>query len=365
MPRSRHLRAFVGLAVAVALLTGVELALRARLGPPPAPVRVYSALATKEGPYFRQTEKGVRTTYVNRDVPGAFPPTLEGPRCAVLGGSSVHGGTPGLHPPMEFPALLEDMVDYPVLNLAQPGFDSFDMVEIVEELVAYDFTCLVLYGAHNDFGNAYFQARFGTVGGTVGAYGLALFEHSRLFVQLRRLLAPSGIARDTEGQLPGVEGVPLDPARARATVRYLVANHERMLWLAADAGIRTVVVGPVSRLLMRPHEDGCEGGECALATHDAALALRETDPPRAVALLRRARDLDRFPVRAPTMTGDALRQAVLDRGGIYVDTAAGLPQDPTLPMPDERLMVDDVHFSPWGHVEMAKLLARVFAKYRL
>lgn len=355
---SRGVRLVAGVLVALVLLVGLELSLRSSLGPPPPPVRVFSALSEHER-YLVADGDRLLTPYIDTDPPAVSLPG-SGPRCAVLGGSSVHGGSP-VRASAEFPALLGRALGIDVVNLASPGLDSFDMVRIVEDMVRWKWSCIVLYGPHNDFGNAVFQSRFGTPLGAAGAHANAFLSRFQLYAQLGRLVVgASGQARRKDTTTAVGEGSLQGPRHA-AALDYLVANHRRMLWLAKQAGIRAIVVSPVAEITGTPSVD-CNSGECAGSVYREAQRLADVDPVRAAALLRRARDIDPVALRAPTEAGERLRATAEAEGAVYAEVEPLLPQHATLPVPAPDLFVDPVHFSAKGHRAMAVALEPFVAK---
>lgn len=357
-PLSRPKKLLFGLAFALLLIAAFEGLLRLALGPPPPPVRVFNALGDHERWLVEQDGK-VSTTYVDIQPPEPFPAAWDGPRCAVHGGSSVHAGTPSLPSSGEFPALIGRELGIPVINLGSPGLDTFDHRAITEEMLAWPWTCMIVYAGHNDFGNAFFQARYGDLLSGVGARTRAGLEHFQLFVQLHRLLAPvEGLPRTVMGR-GGPDQHLIDDTRWWAALRYLEANARRMVWLAKQKGVRTIIVSPVSDVLEVPGQQDCAGPDCAAEVYRQAVAASRTDGAQAAALLRRARDLDRVALRAPTAAQEAFRRVAEEEGATFVDAEALLPQEPGVPVPAQRLFVDGVHFSAEGHQAMARVLAPV------
>lgn len=350
-PRPRFLaRLGLGLLVAAALLGGAEVALRTALGPPPPPVRVYSALGDHEQYLVAEGDR-IATPYIDNDPP-SIPLEVAGPRCAVIGGSTVHGGS-GLKASAEFPALVEAQVGFPVVNLGFPGLDSFDLVRVVEDMLPFRWSCLVIYGPHNDFANALFQDRYGSVLGAAGAHATAWLGHFQLFAQVGR--AVRGVSGGERKRPDGNYLAGLDEARHAEAVHYLEANHRRMVWLARQAGIRVVMVSPVADMFMKP-PGTCEGDDCALVSYQAALRVADTDPARAAHLLREARDRDRVSLRAPTVATERLRAVAREEGAAWVDAEALLPHHPTVPLPARSLFTDPVHLTAEGHRAMADVL---------
>ena len=69
------------------------------------------------------------------------------------------------------------------------------------------------------------------------------------------------------------------------------------------------------------------------------------------------RDTDPACVRAPTQSEDLVRSVAHRFDHItLVDPFDLLARDPTFDIPNRRLFIDPVHFSPEGHREMARIL---------
>ena len=355
-PLSWRRKLLYGLLVTALVLGGAEAGLRRAFGPPPPPVRVYNALG-EHSTYLVAKNGALDASFVNPNPPAPIPQRWDGPRCAVLGGSSVHAGTPNLRPDEEFAGLIALKTNIPVINLGSPGLDSFDLVQITRELAPYHWSCLVVYTGHNDFGNAFFQARYGDLASGVGARARAAFEHFQIFVQLHRLLAPvEGLPRKKMSE-DGPEYPLLDETRWWATLRYLESNLRQIVYTAKKAGIPVILVVPTNSLLEKPGDGECEGENCATPVYEEAIKLRDSDPTKAAALLRRACDLDRVALRAPTAAQDATRRVALEEGATLVDADALLPREDGLNIPAQDLFSDGLHFSAEGHKAMAELIA--------
>ncbi len=358
---SRSKKLVFGIFFATALLVAGEGALRLSLGPPPPPVRVFNALGDHDT-WLSEADGQVSTTYIEIQPPAPFPAAYEGKRCAVHGGSSVHAGTPSLAASGEFPGLLERNLGIPVVNLGSPGLDTFDHRAITEEMVRYPWTCIIVYAGHNDFGNAFFQSRYGDLMSGVGARVRAGLEHFQLFVQLHRVLAPvEGVPRAVMGR-GGPDKNMIDDTRWWAALRYLEANARRIVWLAKQHDIKTILVSPVSDVLEPPGQKDCAGPDCASEVYQQALALRGSDNAQASALFVRARDLDRVALRAPSAAQEAFRRVAEEEGAVFVDADALLPQESGLSVPAEQLFVDGVHFSEEGHRAMSRILVPVIQR---
>lgn len=346
---------FAGLATLLAF-GAIEGALRVALGPPPPPVRVFGALGERDH-WFEEQDGTAKPTYLpspDWEVP-RYAISWEGPRVAVLGASSVRLGS-GLHISQEFPALLEQRLGVPVLNLGSPGLDSFDLAAIAEEIADWDLSVLVVYEGHNDLGNTYFQQRYGDASASRRIRLRAALEHLQIFARLNRLFAPTeGTARE---QLdPSEQIFPSLTADQRATARaYFMANLRRITWLAHRRGMGVVLVTPASRLDDPPLHNGCVDGRCAQDAFLEARQLVNHDPIAATRLLEEARDRDGLSMRATSAMTSAVREVAANERVWLVDAAADLPRDAHLPIAASWLFSDILHFSESGHQAMAALI---------
>ena len=336
------------LAVGIGVLLGAEAALRAGLGPPPPPVQVYRAL-------------GEQDAWIELQASGAWPAYQLGatvlPAAAevvVLGGSSVHGGTPGLSRAQEFPAVAGARLGRPVANLGSPGLDTHDHVEILDSLLETgglpSLSTVVVYAGHNDFGNARFQARYGTVSAGVAARLQSGLEGFQLYVQLSRLLRPvRGTVRQV-GVAPGHAG--LSQAAWDAALLDLDRNLAQLAWRTGRAGLRLVFMAPMSDLLMPPVDPTCHAERCP--AEDFAVGMSAQDP----AALRRARDTDFVALRSPAAVAAAMSRYASENDHVDALQVADLvPQEDALAVPARRLFFDPVHPSAAGHRVLGALLA--------
>ncbi len=351
-------RATMGLLVATLVLAGVEGILRGLWGPAPNPVKVYGALGERDQ-YFALSDGMVQRLYGESPLP-PFAVRSPSARVAMLGGSSIREGTPNITADQEIPGLLSTQLDMDVINLGAPGLDSYDILEIVEELAPMDFSVLVIYTGHNDLGNAMFERRYGTLPSALYAYTYGGLSHLQLFSQLSRLLVPrTGTDRRTRPFMRPEEDevLPLDPLRRTITIQAYARNLERIAWITKRRAQPLVLVVPVSDLTAWPQSTPCEPGDCPPDHFDRARALNRSEPAAAVDILRLLRDRDPACVRAPTSAEDHVRAVARAFDHItLVEPFDTLPRDPTFDIPNRGLFIDPVHFSLRGHREMAKVL---------
>lgn len=353
-------RLTLGLTVALGFFAVAEASLRFLVGPPLPAVPVFAALSEHER--YLLADGDVFTPSYSLPAMPAFSRTKAGLRFAVLGGSSVHGGTVTLAYDREFPHRAGRMLGAEVLNLGSPGLDSHDHVRILEELAPVELDALVVYAGHNDFGNAHFESRYGTLSSALVAHTRSALGRLQVYTQLARLVTPAtGARRRTREQmLPGGgEVTPLNESRREMALAGFRANLDRMAWTTKQRGLPMVLMTPVSKLTAPSVEAPCDDPQtCPQAQIDRARALAPTDPAGAAALLERVRDSDPMALQAPTAAVEAVRHVANGWSHVaLVDAEAGLPRDRTFEVPSGRLFIDAVHLSPQGHNQMASLLA--------
>jgi lysophospholipase L1-like esterase len=293
-----------------------------------------------------------------------FPTQPQSPRIAVLGGSSVHGGS-HLKASAEFPGLIEQATRITTLNLGKPANDSHDVVKILEELLAWPLDAAVVYTGHNDFGNLFFNDRFGGLSQGRQAHAQAFLERFQLFNVLKRSLQP---------EVQGAQNIDANPnetdenlaaigtSQRAAALRYYAINLQRMAWLTRRAGVPLILVTPVGNVGAAPTSASCIFVPCAGKLHQEAMFQLNSDREQALKLLRHARDVDPIPLRAPRAAVEAVRAFGGEPGVTVVDAVALLPTDPRYQAPSKHLFADPVHFSAEGHRAMAALLSPIVAE---
>lgn len=346
----RRLRkAALGLLVAFAILGGVELALRASKGPPPPPVEVYSEALGRWDSYLSCDQWSCKPNWLH--PPKQIAKESKKPRVVIVGGSSVRGGTPGLPPEGEFSSILQQRLPAAeVVNLGKPGFDSHDLLALVDELGQIQVDVLVVYTGHNDFGNTYFKQRYSDWSGGARARTRAFLGRFQLYTALRERLGT--VAIDGEAVAGNsMHGPQVDAGRKGAAQEHLLQNLERIAWISGQRGTTLALVPPVSAVTMPP-----------IGTDEAASALharaQEATGDDAVELYRAARDADSVPLRCLTPAVDAMYGI---EGAHIVDAEALLPRHEGLDLPARSLFIDPVHLSRSGHEAVAELLASELA----
>ena len=352
-------RALAGLVVAGVILASVEAALRARLGPAPAAIPVYDAIAERDD-YLAIADGLVEPVFGKGEL-SSFSVDKQGTRIAVLGGSSVHGGSPRVSIEEEFPARMGRLLEVEVLNLGSPGLDSHDLVRLLGELDPVELDLLVIYSGHNDFGNTFFEERYGDVGSAVFARVHGVLSRLQLYSRLSLLVRPlTGSTRRSSGAEKAAhpDVFAMTEERRALALSGFAANLERIAWITAQRGLELVVVVPVSRLAALPAPSACTPGECPRDHLQQARRIVADDPAAAVALLQDVRDKDPLSIRAPTAAQQVVRELAASHPHIsLVDPLTGLPRDHIFPVPDRRLFIDPVHLSHSGHREMSELIA--------
>lgn len=344
-----HLRRLLlGLLVATAVLGLVELGARLVLGPPPPPVLVATGLGPSQR-YLTAEGDALRAQYqVVRPV-APFTREKAGPRVVFVGGSAVHLGH--YENRVEWPARTGALLGVEAVNLGAPAMDSFDLVRVVQELEDVEHDALVVYTGHNDFGNAYFQERFGGLSGGARARARRLLEHLQLYTQLRLMVQQAPTPR--MGQF---ERAPITPEARQATLDALRANLDRIRWMCAQRDVPMVLGIPAAKLLEQPIATCNEPG-CPRPMWKDGMNLRRKDPAAAAARIREAHDSDWHALRAPTVALDLMRAWARDNDVLLVDVEADLPREPGLDVPASSHFMDLVHLAPDGHEATAQLMA--------
>jgi lysophospholipase L1-like esterase len=325
---------------------------------------VFSGLAQQHPSFLVHGERGYRTTYQR-------PPTplQPGTYAAVLGGSSVHRGSPGVPLDREFPAIATSVSKRTVTNLGAPGLDSFDLVAITKELAALPEgqgkpQVIVVYTGHNDFGNARFHARYGTVAAGLSIRLQAALEHLQLYAQLSLLLRP--VQGVTKRSTPEAEAglAALSDSAWDTVARHLAQNLAQIAFIAKSADMRVVFIVPVSDLLVRPSDSICDDTRCPQGLYDrGAHLLEQGDPTGAAKWFREARDADRLALRAPTATAEAMKRLATDDPWVsVVDATQGLPRHRGADVVASGMFTDPIHLSLAGHKALGQLLGEHLAR---
>ncbi|MEC7987755.1 MAG: GDSL-type esterase/lipase family protein [Myxococcota bacterium] len=347
----------MGLSVSLLFLGLVEAVLRVTMGPPSAAVQVYSGTRSHTA-WFQEQNRRVTATYQHRST-GSFPTHSRQARFAVLGGSSVHGGTMNVGHRGEFPNLLAQKTRVQGLNLGNPSLDSHDLLQIIDELRGYPMDAWVIYTGHNDFGNTYFHQRYKGWSGTTSAHVQGFLEGLCLFASLRKAI---GLARgNTAKPNPKKQfsGPKIEKSQKIRALNYFKRNMDRIVWLAKSEGVPLVLVVPIRDLRRAPLGDCGDESPCAVEIYDEAISMLESDPKGAWDRLKQASDADRIPLRISS-DAQAYLRSIAQEGVTVVDLPNLLADEQGI-LP-EGLFQDHVHLRPDGHRVVAQALAPFLTK---
>ena len=346
------------LIITVLFFAVAELLAQQLVVPTGAMVKVHSGQAARTT-WLSKRGNQVSAAYQHQST-GSFPVDMKRPRIAVLGGSSVHGGSNGVSQRQEFPALLGKRLGMQTLNLGNPSLDSHDILSILEELKAYPMSSWVVYTGHNDFGNTSFHQRYKGWSGTLGAHLEVWTSHLALFQLGRSLLAAPVGNTAKPNPRKQFSGPHITYAQKLRALSYFQSNVERMIWLARQNGVPIIFVVPI-RDIQRAPLGGCHDTPCATELYDEGIALRASDLQKASVLLKKAVDADEIPLRVLTKAQDFLRS--LSGDGVYVvDAPAQLAQSGIVP---SELFQDHVHLTMKGHQEVAKQIALLMQQEKI
>lgn len=291
-------------------------------------------------------------------------------RIFVLGGSTVQGGLS-----YEIArALARTRPDRrtEVINAGLAGFDTRVHRNVLAEVLRYQPDLVVLYAGHNEWGTGRW---LGTTRapGPLTALRMALERRSRVAMAAGALLDRVARRLDSVGERLGItpsEGrqtftsVPGGPI-SRVERRVVEARFRRnLLEMAAQSqahGVPFVVCTVVSNLLYLPEPTGDRkapagyagralaalgvelGGPRAGELYRTGLALLADDLSGGLSLLRQARDLDSYPLRAWTALNEVVRTAAAESDALLVDVEALFEPAAYEAGDARRLFLDQVH----------------------
>ena len=339
-------------------------------------------------------------------------------RVFCLGGSTTYG-RPYDDPTSvagwlrELLPLADPSQQWEVINAGGVSYASYRVAAVMEELTAYDPDIFVVYTGHNEFLE---ERTYGDLRETSGSWLAAgsLLHGSALFRWAQRLVssvadepaAPQGgslLPAEVEtllDQSVGLSAYSRDDDLAASVFEHLRLNLGRMAALASEAGAELVFVSPASELIdCRPFksehspalsEERAQSIDELLARvtvledqqltqpdmAEALSAAAADDPRHALALyehgrallaaqryaeaaeaLRRARDEDVVPLRAPSAVGEIVAQAAATAAVPFVDWEAQVGelarQRSGAPVPGADLFLDHVH----GTIDLYRQLA--------
>ncbi len=370
----RFRRAWMGCAVALAMLLALEGALRVLSEPAEPQPMVRPRWEPGPAP-FVQRRSHVFPRYQGVDAIGPFRarPKTGVARIMAFGGSSVRGGS-RLPPKHEFPGELGDRLKgaVEVVNLARPGLDSHQLRPLLEQALQFQPALVLLYMGHNDLGNVVQEARFGSPAEALALRLRLLLGHLRLYSLLKRQILSAPGARLVGVVAPGARFIPADdPIRARVAAE-LEQNLLAMVQAIQAAGAQALLVTPISDWVSAaPLGRGCAEIvteteaqlERALLAHPECPELRfqrgrlrlQRDEEGAYADLRAALEADPLPLRATRIMTDAVRSAAQRSGARLLDLEAEV--EAAFGAPPPQWFRDGVHFTAAGHREVSRRLA--------
>ena len=342
---------FFSLVVCVSVLGMAELVAQMFVVPEGAMVQVHSG-THERSQWLEERNGSVAAAYQHRTT-GGFSKQHFHKRIAVLGGSSVHGGTNNLSDKQEFSALLGKSLGVEAINLGNPSLDSHDILAILEELQQYKMDAWVVYTGHNDFGNTYFHQRYKGWSGTMGAYAYVWMSRRALYRLLQRFVQiPNGNTALPNPQKQ-FSGPQISKGQKIRALSYFQDNIEKMIWLAQQNNTPIIFIVPMRDLLRAPLGD-CREEPCSLDLYDQGIALRSTNSQEAVNLLAQASDADGIPLRVLSSAQEYLRS--VSQKGVFVIDAPTLLKGGDGIVPSEYFQ-DHVHLSQKGHQQLASVLA--------
>lgn len=338
----------LGLGTTAALLVGAELVLRLILGTPPPPPRAKPVLARPDVDLL--VEDGMARSHP--DSRAVFPLQAPWPQVAVLGGSSVHGGTPGVDYSGEFAALGGDWAEVDVANAGWPGQDSYHVLAQARTLAEADYDVIVAYTGHNDFGNIRFRKAFDSPLSLYLAQARLSLSRFQLFRQLTNLTHGFRAEGGPDNALPL-----LSHRDFRRALAGLEDNLRELVRTCQEHQVPLVLVTPLRSLTAQPEEQPCDwGGECPIDLYERAMSLASSDPQAAGRLLEQARDADRRALSAPSDVVELIRDLDQEEGVTVLDAVARMPREPGVDVAAQRMFSDPIHLSAQGHQELGALL---------
>jgi len=347
-------------------------------------------------------------------------------RVFCLGGSTTYGRP--YDDATSFAGWLRELLpladpdqQWEVINAGGVSYASYRVAAVMEELTAYAPDIFVIYTGHNEFleERTYGDLREAPQGWLAAG---SLLHNSALFRWAQRLAGPdfSSPGPPTGGSLlpeevetlldhsVGLGAYSRDDELAASILAHMRLNLARMADLASKAGAELVFVNPASELIdCRPFKSAHGPGvseqraraidellarvagldEQQLARPDLAEALAAAaadDPRHALALyehgrsllacgrfaeateaLRRARDEDIVPLRAPSQVGEIVAQAAMAAAVPYLDWEAQVGEQARqatgAPLPGADLFLDHVHMTIDLYRQLAVALINTFS----
>ena len=323
-------------------------------GPPPPSVQVHSRIGFLE--QYLVQDKSVFVPIYQQTPAAVLEKNIS--QIAILGGSSVHGGSMGVRTQTEFPGLLDSRLPIRINNLGAPSLDSHDILRICKELINFSSSAWVFYTGHNDFGNAFFLQRYKGWGNTVQAHTRSILEKSQLYRWLRSKTKPwivPAYQLDPNNQFHNNS---VDEARRIHIEHDYLHNMQRILWLSEKNNVPVIILTPTSSVFTPPLQSCTDPS----AQYYFDKALQGVGKQAAQDFLK-ARDLDCIPLRMPSSTIKKLINLVQKYPhATLIQTENVLPQERNIPIPKEDLFSDNIHFSSKGHQAIADIIEPILRK---
>ncbi|GJM20633.1 MAG: hypothetical protein DHS20C15_05480 [Planctomycetota bacterium] len=339
-------------------------------------------------------------------------------RVACVGGSTTYGRP--YRDATSFPGWLRAALpladpwhDYEVINAGGISYASYRVARVVDELLRHDLDLLVIYTGHNEFLE---EITFGDTLKDPSALRrvASWLDTSALFGLARRLAGVDAASAAPATTLPdqvaplldssvGLDAYTRDDTRAADILAHFRASVERMLAAAHAAEVPVLLVAPASQLVgcapfKSAPDDGLSESQLAdFATHlaladdnarafdqrraaalranliaprhahaaylDGELALRVGDREHAARALRRARDQDLVPLRAPSPFVNTVRELARDERVWFLDAELLLAKRAErltgIGLPGPESFLDHVHMTPEAYAELAFALLDV------
>ncbi|MFT4976851.1 MAG: lysophospholipase L1-like esterase [Myxococcota bacterium] len=383
MGRGRMSARFLALGLGLLLLVGMELLTRLILGPPSE--QLFAEVPAASGELTRLEGDTLELLYHGASE-GLIPvrSSTRRPRVVWLGGSSVHGGNPGMPVRREAAHIAGRMLRAETINLAGPGLDSGHHLSLLPDILALSPAAVVIYAGHNDLGNEVLMARFSGSRFLRTARIRWVFLHSRMFTAMEAMIRQRSALRLPDPSMhPEFE---IDDA-IRAQIH---GSFRQRIGLLVDAlqeaGVVVVLATPTSNpiapsLVWRCPEQlaklGLQGRPAEafpvsdIPREDVAALLAQQDCrdlrwilarlDQDFETLEQLRDTDPLPLRADRALTQIVRTVAAEHGALLADSSAyfhqlgGGIEPPTL-------FDDTMHLSEAGHQALANSVAEALSE---
>lgn len=334
-----------------------------------------------------------RTSDFYRDYANSEEFTMPKPagekRVVCVGGSAV-AGMP-FYKPGAFPFLLELAAQeadtyggFRVINAGVEGYTSFEVLEVVREVLRFDPDLLIVYMGNNDFYSTGAGRGVGPWGRAINRIELAAWR-TRLYKLISSITLrtggggtehPSG-GRDLDSMLrhhqlikEGMERAGVDDEHRRRVDYWYRRNLEEIIRMAQSSGVEVLLCTvPVNLSGYLPNDpagfevkmEGCSGtGDCGsmaegegpdaiTAFRKGCCAMQSGDMESARAYFQRAVDLDPNPFRASSAINRAIRDAAGGPGVMLADVEAAFSRAAKNGIPGDDLFLEHVHPTLEGH----------------